>query len=296
MIDSGNYSSLSSGWSTRISSIIRDDFVLEDEWVTNHLTLEDAVSHRTGMPRHDMSTFRQLDGRKSTPGDIVRNLRNLKLVTEPRITFLYCNLMFIALSHVIETLTGKWLGDVLKEHIWTPLGMTSTYFDLEEAKRTAESFATGYYWDRGDGKFKSAPDLDLTEISGAGSVFSSVNDYAKWLRCLLHEDAPFSKNTHDDVKIPRMMDGISSSKGLDLESYSLAWQRSIYRGQVIYRHSGGVHAFGSQAYWLPEYNFGVVAFANTAMSSNAAEDVLVYRLINDRLGIPEDKRHDPSKR
>lgn len=42
-------------WDTPVSSILRDDFVLENDFVTTHATVEDILSHRTGMPRHDFS-------------------------------------------------------------------------------------------------------------------------------------------------------------------------------------------------------------------------------------------------
>ena len=42
-------------WKTKLASLIRDDFVLQDDYVTYHITLVDALSHRTGMPKHDMS-------------------------------------------------------------------------------------------------------------------------------------------------------------------------------------------------------------------------------------------------
>lgn len=67
LIDSKKYTELADGWETKICSIIRDDFVLQDEWATNHLTLEDAVCHRTGMPRHDKASVRVVNGKQATP-------------------------------------------------------------------------------------------------------------------------------------------------------------------------------------------------------------------------------------
>lgn len=88
MIASGNYSVPSSpfaklDWTTPIASLIPDDFVLmDDAWATAHITLEDALSHRTGLPRHDKSTSHWVDGedgdrRVATPRDVVRSLRYL---------------------------------------------------------------------------------------------------------------------------------------------------------------------------------------------------------------------------
>ena len=96
--------------------------MLVDSWATSHVTLEDILSHRTGLPRHDLS----YGGSQDTLKGVVQSLRHLPLTAEPRTKFQYCNLMFMTASYVAEVLEGKWLGDVLKERIWAPLGMTST--------------------------------------------------------------------------------------------------------------------------------------------------------------------------
>lgn len=84
MINTKNYSSLKDGWSTPISSIIRDDFVVGDEWTTAHLTLDDTVSHRTGIAPHDFAWRRTKGGITLTAAEIVKKLRALKLSAEPR--------------------------------------------------------------------------------------------------------------------------------------------------------------------------------------------------------------------
>ena len=113
-------------WNTPVSRLIRDDFVLEDEYATTHITIEDILSHRTGLPRHDFSYGHHYDGHKASPVDVVRTLRYLPLTAEPRTKYQYCNLMFVVASHVIESLTGTWLGDLVHDRIWKPLGMKST--------------------------------------------------------------------------------------------------------------------------------------------------------------------------
>jgi CubicO group peptidase (beta-lactamase class C family) len=125
LISSSNYSGLA--WDTPISSLIRDDFVLPDPYFTEHITIEDALSHRTGMPRHDFSYGgTNENGEKRGLRDLVRSLRHLPLTAPLRTKFQYCNMMYVTVSYVIETLTGVWLGDFLKDNIWEPLGMNST--------------------------------------------------------------------------------------------------------------------------------------------------------------------------
>ncbi|KAL7817510.1 beta-lactamase/transpeptidase-like protein [Trichoderma aethiopicum] len=302
LIHSGNHSAaLSKGWSTPISSIIRDDFVLQDEWATNHVTLDDAVSHRTGMPRHDgslRSVVNEDDGsgsRPATPRDVVRNLRNLPLAAEPRQVSYYCNLMYATLSHVVETVTGKWLGQVLREVIWAPLGMDATFFDLESALDAREQMASGYAWDAERGEFEEIPYMTLTEVSGAGSVISNALDYAKWVRSLIQRSGPLSEEVHEDIRMPRAFWGGSPSKGYDLELYGLGWVRTLHKGHVVYTHAGGMHAYGSEVYWFPEEKYGVVVFGNTA-TCHVVEEVVGWKLIDDRLGVPEEDRFDYAKK
>ena len=115
---------------------MREDFALADEYTTEHATLEDALSHRTGLPRHDFST----GGANITVRDVVRNFRHLPMTAEIRTTFQYCNLIYIVVSHFIETRTGMWLGDFLRARMDEPLGMAGTFFSLREAQKAA---ATG---------------------------------------------------------------------------------------------------------------------------------------------------------
>ncbi|KAK7426709.1 hypothetical protein QQZ08_006745 [Neonectria magnoliae] len=305
LIDTKAYPTLAKGWATPIVSIIRDDFVLSDAWATERLTLEDAACHRTGFPRHDGSLTRFVDDddgdvvggdgkqkRYATVRDVVRNLRNLPMNgEEPRVKFRYCNLMYLVLSHVIETLTGKWLGDVLRELIWEPLGMSSTYFSLDAAQAAPEHLATGYYWDDKEEKHREAPFMSVVELSGAGGIISTAADYAKWVKCLLHKAAPFSAAVHHEIRTPRIVAGMPEL-GKDVTMYGLGWQRALYRGHLMYTHSGGVDCFGTQVYWFPDAKFGVVAFANTSATSNAVEDVLVYRLVHEKLGIAPDDQVD----
>jgi CubicO group peptidase (beta-lactamase class C family) len=286
---------LAGGWSTPISSIIRDDFVLQDEWSTAHITLDDAVSHRTGMPGHDNSWHREINGTQATIRDIVRNGRNLPYTVAPRTSWHYCNYMFITLSHVIEVLTGQWLGQVLQELIWDPLGMSSTYMDLDKAKDSSAHLATSYVWRNDEEKYDELPYLGVKEINGAGGVISNVLDYSKWLRCLINETEPFSKAVHNDIKTPRFIANSQPGLESDVSLYSLGWIRTTIHGQVVYWHSGSTATFGALVYWLPDLHYGIVAFGNGALVSKEVELVLVRKLLEDKLQIPVQDRPDINK-
>ncbi|EQL02970.1 Beta-lactamase/transpeptidase-like protein [Ophiocordyceps sinensis CO18] len=289
IIDSRNYSSLSRGWRTPISSLIRDDFVLQDPWSTAHVTLEDAASHGTGLTAHDASVRYHANRSQHIVRDTVRNLRNLPLHLEPRLEFHYSNVMYTALGHVIETLTGKWLGHVIKDTIWSPLGMTASYFDLEEAKDAPEHLSTGYYWHRQQQEFKAMPLMPTDVMNASGAMISTVVDFAKWIKCLLRASEPLSKAVHKEIRKPRIVQNPEPAMGTDVALYSLAWWRTTIHGQVAYWHSGSVGTHGALVHWFPDLDYGVVIFTNFP---NPARQVLMWRLIEDKLRIPKDRRYD----
>lgn len=248
------------------------------------------------MARHDGSWQHMVHGRQATAKDVVRNLRNLPLSVEPRTEFHYCNLMYVVLSHVIETLTGKWLGHVIKEHIWKPLGMNATYMDLQEAIDSPSHLATSYRWREKEQSYAEMSFLPVGEVSGAGAIISNVLDFAQWLKCLIHETEPFSSAVHRDIKTPRSIMNPVPGLGVDIKVYGLGWGRTTIHGQVAYEHAGSTFTNGAWVWWLPGAKFGVVALANGAGTSNDAEEVLVRKLIEDRLRIPAANRPDLNKK
>jgi CubicO group peptidase (beta-lactamase class C family) len=302
MIESGNFTlpspppssdSLKLDWASPISSILREDFVLQDAWATEHLTIEDALSHRTGMPRHDKALSRKYDRQNATVKAVTRSLRYLPLAAPPRTRWQYCNHMYGVLSHAIETLTGRWLGHVLKDWIWEPLGMKSTYFSLEDAINAPEDFATGYAWDNGTGDYVSIPYMPLQEVSGAGSVISNALDYAAWIRALLHNASPLTKDGLDAIKTPKLFSSGKPQPPMDTPmAYGSAWFTTSYKGHRYWTHSGGMHAYGAEVYFFPELDFGVVMFGNTAVTSNYVEQILCWHLIDEKLGVSVDERFD----
>lgn len=319
-------------WDTPIWRVLGDDFVLADEWATRHLTLADAAGHRTGMPRHDKASQHRLraapgassrgESRVARPVDVARMLRHLPLSAEPRTKFQYCNLMFTVLGLAVERLVGggTTLGDALREWIWAPLGMEGTFFTLEGAlaasalPREANDtyrLAGGYWWDEDAARFESVPFMPLDEVGGAGSIISCVEDYAKWMHAHVSAYNPRAgesgtagsaalyaalRESHRPLTI--VSDAVATASSPSpwdaggLQVYAAGWFVTSYRGHRVLSHSGGMEAYGTQMSILPELGFGVVAMGNTAMTANAAGEGLVWRLIDEKLGVPETHRFD----
>lgn len=293
LIHSGDFDELSDGWSTTFSSIIPDDFVMPDPWLTSHLTLDDAVSHRTGSSRHDASWPKEIHGRMTTVKDTVRNMRNIPVPTQPRVRFQYCNRMYSALTHVIETVTGKGISDVLREQIWKPLGMNGTFIRLKDIQDAPEHLASSYWWNPETKAYEDqetgAPEL----ISGAGGVVSNVVDYARWLKCLIHEQDTLPSVVHKDIRTPRIIASFSDEKP---SLYGLGWSRSTIHKKVMYDHNGSTGTFQTTNLWIPELNYGIVLVGNGFQTADYVATILARKLMEDKFEIPEEDREDyPAK-
>ncbi|GAC1413315.1 MAG: serine hydrolase domain-containing protein [Candidatus Velthaea sp.] len=89
---------------------------------------------------------------------------------------------------VVEGVTGKRLGDVMRERIFEPLGMHDTGFKISPAMRPRR--ATIHH--RGtDGKMAPAPELELPQEPeqhmGGHALYSTVGDYMKFIRMILND-------------------------------------------------------------------------------------------------------------
>ncbi len=162
-----------------------------------------------------------------------------------------------------------------------------------------ETLAQGYVYNETSSTYHPVPYMNLTTVSGAGSVISNVIDYTKWLRCLLTSSAPLSPAGHASLKKPRILhDPMPEMPFTGTLAYSLGWNNGVYKGYEFWEHTGGMEAFAAEVIFFPglgEGGYGVVGFGNTAVTSNYVEKALVFKLIDDKIGLAEKERYDWNK-
>ncbi|OQE46925.1 hypothetical protein PENCOP_c001G05380 [Penicillium coprophilum] len=275
-------------WNTPVSELIREDFVLDDKWTTANMTIEDILSHRTGMPGHDLSLGSVHPGNQATVQDVVRSLRFLPSNAPPRTTYQYNNSMYIVASHIIQRVMDDDLGAVLEREIWRPLKMSSTYFRLADVLEKDKPLAKGYAFT--NGKYEEVPWKNKPEISGAGAIISSVEDYAKWVHALLNQTGTnLSSESWKAIWTARTLIP-NSEPFLAPMAYALAWNRYVYHGVEIITHDGGIDGFGAEIVMIPSLKYGVVTMANSTYSSNFGGTCLAYDLIDSKLDIATEAR------
>lgn len=171
----------------------------------------------------------------------------------------YNNGAYMLLTAAIETITGKPLDEVLRERIFTPVGMHQTMLRRWDSDFVPNS-ATLHFRDA-KGVF-SKTHMGM-EISGAGGMVSTMDDMLLWLK---HMDAPVvgSGETWQLMTEPQVLNSGHST------NYSLGLMRETYRGTVVIHHAGGVMGGNSQMIKVPGAKLDISIGVNRADVSGTA--------------------------
>ncbi|HUR49539.1 MAG TPA: serine hydrolase [Acidimicrobiales bacterium] len=190
----------------------------------------------------------------------------------------YSNDAFATLGHLIEELNGKPFYESMEETFFGPLGMKSSSFFRHP--HIAERLVTGFSPD-GD-SFVECLDLEVI-VRGAGSVFSTAEDMARYTSCLINGGAPvLKKESLEEMwaaqgKLPQ--EGMNGHQGLsfivhDVEGHRVPW------------HNGGWPGAATSMYVAPDDGRSVVLTANLfGAQQSPALDALGMRIIRRLLGL-----------
>ncbi len=267
-------------WDTPVRTYL-PEFRAVDDMLTARLTPRDLVTHRTGLPRHDLVWY---NNQELTRKQIVERLASLSASEDLRARYQYNNLMFLAGGHLVEHLTGQKWEDVARARILEPIGMTrSTFWDLESEKDT--DHARPYRED--DGKIIEIPFREVGNMGPVGSINSSVNEMARY--AMLHLDRGrvgdrklIEPSTIREMHTPQVAVGvIPEFPDISPASYGLGWMVDSYRGHFRVAHGGAIDGFTALLTMFPNDGVAIVALANadgtalpTVATAHAADRML----------------------
>jgi CubicO group peptidase (beta-lactamase class C family) len=255
---------------------------LHDPNASDRLTIVDLLSHRSGLPRHDL-TWAGQPGRSRA--EIVRSLRFLPLSADLRQEFQYCNLGYLVAGHVVEALSGVPWEDFVRGRLLSPLGMRRSNLSVDEMLADADHAAA---YTRRDGVIVPVPQRPLPAMAPAGAINSSAADMARWLLAQLAGQqldgvTVMSPATAKRQLTPHMlMPGSEEMPGLTQYAYGLGWAIGRYRDHKIAMHAGGIDGFQTHCMLLPDDGIGVAVLTNT--SASLMHLVVACRVLDELLG------------
>ena len=125
-----------------------------------------------------------------TNKEYIQKLSKLPLQFEPNTDWQY-GLSTNICGYLVEVLSGLSLDDYLQQHIFTPLGMKDTHFQLPKNK--IERFTVGYGWRASSGLRIVETQSDnryvrkVTLFNGGGGLVSTTLDYLKFCQMILNK-------------------------------------------------------------------------------------------------------------
>ncbi|KAH8651309.1 beta-lactamase/transpeptidase-like protein [Xylariales sp. PMI_506] len=280
--NSSEYQSIK--WTTPVSQLLPGEFVLGDEWATDHVSIEDILSHRTGHPGYNLVFPEDLP-------DLAHRLRYLPMTEEPRVKFQYNNLMFGVAGYIVEKLSNTSLGIFFHRYLWEPMGLNETFLGMYDPafQETDLIFADEYYYDNATNEYVRIDHLHYMADEGAGSIISNVLDYAKYLRIMMNESGPISKAGHRELRSSRMFYSQGAPPYVGPLSYTLGWMSGIFQDEQVWMHSGQVNQFTSWMLMVPSRKIGITVMTN---SNSKSMTLVLYRILYELFNVKEQDRFD----
>ena len=181
-----------------------DWFNIKDDYTeAGPVDIEGLLTHSSGLPREaGVPYWTGPDYPFPTPEKIVETLPTQSMLYPPRTYFQYSNLALTLAGEIVAEASGESYDDYIRANILDPLGMSSTFTDLEDRFR-GNRLATGYTARGRDGERHVIPDYWVRGISPAAGFISTVEDlgrFASWqFRVLDGDDALLDRNTLRDM-------------------------------------------------------------------------------------------------
>lgn len=268
-------------WNDKVVDII-PEFRMYDPYVTEHFTIVDLVTHRSGLGLGAGDLMFIPDGSDFKIEDVITSFQHQEPVSEFRTKYDYDNLLYIVAGEVIHRVSGKPWDTFVEEEIMNRIGMKRSAAYRENLK-TKKNIAIPHSTE--NGKLEQINEyFDPNKVFGAaGGIYASVEDLSNWMITQLNGgvydgDTLLQPDTHS--KMWEMQTLIwSSAKGqgpynTHYNAYGLGWDLEDKNGYSIVSHTGGMPGMLSHTVLIPELNVGIVVLTNTSPGGYAFISVM----------------------
>ncbi|MFF3629855.1 serine hydrolase domain-containing protein [Streptomyces sp. NPDC002164] len=286
--------SISKVWTTTVAMSLVDEGLLEldaplvsvlpelrlaDEELTQGVTVRHLMTHTSGI---DGDLFTDT-GRGD---DCLEKFAALLAETAPNhplgATMSYCNAGFTLLGRVLEVVTGVQWDRLMRERLYSPLGLTHTVTLPEDVLRFRA--AVGHLGDPP----AQAPRWGLMRSAGpAGLICSTPREVLKFAR--LHRD---NGVTEDGTRI-LSGESVAAMQTPQVElpdpyvlahSWGLGWFLDTWDGHRVHGHDGGTIGQSAFLRVLPEADLAICLLTNGGDTGSLYRDVFA-EIARDLAGV-----------
>ncbi|MFD3292663.1 serine hydrolase domain-containing protein [Aquirufa sp. KTFRIE-69F] len=236
------------------------------------ITIRHLLTHAAGFPEDNPWGDRQLGISDETFKAMIK--KGITFSTNPGISYEYSNMGFAMLGLIIKNVSGQSYQSYIQEHIFKPLGMNNTYWEYSEVP--ANKLAYGYRWL--DNKWVKQPMEHDGAYGAMGGLITTLEDFSKYTALHLSawperdetEKGPLKRSSLREMQFPWNISGFNPKytypigrigSSFTSYGYGLSFLQDD-QGRRSVGHSGGLPGFGSNWRIYPDYDLGIISFAN----------------------------------
>ena len=228
------------------------------------ISIRHLLTHTSGLPDYDNGLghggTEPFDSRRDyTEEDLTKAFYGLPLLFEPGARWQYSNTGYALLGFLIHRVSGRFYGDVLKDRVFTPLGMRTARIISEED--IVANRAAGYRLVNDQLKNQEwySPSVNTT---ADGSLYLTLLDYLAWDRGL-RARAILTPTSWAQIYTP-----IELRSGKSYP-YGFGWSIDESKHRPWYHHAGDSQGFATYISRYIADDLTIVALTNLAAADTA---------------------------
>jgi len=201
------------------------------------------------------------------PRDAIRIVKRHEPSFAPGEGVSYSDSNYVLLGLVVQRVTDRSLGRVIRHRILKPLGMSHTSYPTGSAMPDPHA---GGYIEAPDGSLRDVTRVNPGVASGAGAMISTLGDLRIWARALA-KGTLLSRETHRKqlrtVPFPGQVLDVGYGLGvLDINDFI--------------GHNGAIYGYGSAMFYLPRANATIVVEGNLSSNFSGIPTSVFYGIAN----------------
>ena len=276
-------------WDKPVRDSVRTIEFYNDE-LNNNVTLRDMLAHRTGITRHDMIWYKS----DFTRRELFERLKFMEPTEPMRQTFLYNNMMYMAVGYLIELQSSKTWEDFVDERIFKPREMNASVYTIEDMLKQAD-YGVPFTEKRDTNELYKLPYYeDTVGVAPCGAIISNIQDISHWLIALMNEgkykgkqvlpSSALKATLEPAIALPNTMGEVFGFWEILNAAYGMGRDTASYRGHLFTYHGGDLGGFHSQVSFMPRERIGVIVFV---IGNHCATlyNILSYNIYERLLGM-----------
>ena len=175
------------------------------------ITVFDLMTHTSGLPAH-LPLFRY-------EGDPCGNILSAPSAYEKGTKTVYSCMGYILLGKILEKICRKPLDEIVKEYVFSPLGMNNSYYN---PPKNLPAAATEPHYKTGDMICGSVHDENadhLGGVSGNAGMFCTLGDTVKFAAMLSKRGKGYMSSELFEKAVTDYTPELSESRGLGFQLY-----------------------------------------------------------------------------